>query len=253
MKEKRAIVNADDFGQDKETTEAILKAFKGGYLTDTTAMVTTDCFEESVKLAKENGISNKIGLHLDFFEGSPLSKEFKNTRFCKDDKFVDVLFLNKPLTKEEKFAFYMETVAQIRKLRGAGIEITHADSHHHIHNNIYVMRSVINALKDEGIKKIRITRNYGKMNPVKRILKGFYNLYIRLKGFTTTNYFCSLFDIENGLPNGITEIMVHPVFVEGNKLINAEEWFEDKEPTGSDFKVLEERLKNIERCSYIDL
>jgi hypothetical protein len=61
-KQRRVIINADDFGMSAEVNEAVIRAYKEGVLTSTSLMVTGAAFEQAVTLAKENpGLA--VGIH----------------------------------------------------------------------------------------------------------------------------------------------------------------------------------------------
>src|SRR5438128_6027437 len=63
VRDRRLIVNADDFGMSEAVNEAIIRAHREGVLTSTSLMVTGDAAEQAVRLAKENpGLA--VGIHL---------------------------------------------------------------------------------------------------------------------------------------------------------------------------------------------
>lgn len=69
----RVIVNADDFGLDENRTKAILLAHREGWISTTTAIVTTNCFPKSIKLVEKTRLHENIGLHLNLTEGFPMT------------------------------------------------------------------------------------------------------------------------------------------------------------------------------------
>ena len=205
------IINADDFGLNEHCSKAIAQAFREGLITDTTMMATGEYFDEAVELAKEQGFIDKIGIHLNITEGEPLTEDIKSCpRFVTDGRFNKQYNRTKPLTKEEKSAIYQELTAQMEKIQNAGIQITHADSHHHIHTGIFIAPIVAKVCKEHGITKMRLHRNLGKINAIKRFVKKKYNRWLRKQSFITTDYFAYIMDIKNtDIPDN-TEIMVHP-------------------------------------------
>ena len=74
----KIIINADDFGLSHDVNLAVVEAFKRGFVTNATIMVNMPGFEEGVALSKENGFFEKTGLHLNFFEGQPLTEDIKS-------------------------------------------------------------------------------------------------------------------------------------------------------------------------------
>lgn len=125
----KVIINGDDFGATKSISEGIIKAMKEGVLSDTTAMVTTPFFEESIEMAKENGI-NEMGIHLSLTCGTPLlEKECIKGILTEDNKFPrkpNANYIN--LCDAEK-----ELRAQINKFLATGMKLNHIDSHHHFY------------------------------------------------------------------------------------------------------------------------
>ena len=134
---KKICINGDDYGLNERNSKAIAEAFEKGMITDTTMLANGAYFDEAVALAREKGFIDRIGIHLNLTEGVPLTEEIKRQpRFVKDGRFYKGYDRTKKLTKAEKDAIYKELTAQADKIRDAGITITHADSHHHIHTGI---------------------------------------------------------------------------------------------------------------------
>ena len=113
-----------------------------------------------------------------------------------------------------------ELRAQIERIQNAGINITHADSHHYIHNAAYIAPIVSKVCKEYGITKIRLQRNFGNLPDGSKNQADKFNCWLRNQGFKTTEYFCRLSDI-NGIDLSFcTEILVHPDFDIDNNLID---------------------------------
>ena len=215
------VINADDFGLNEYCSKAIAQAFKEGLITDTTMMATGEYFDDAVVLAKEQGFIDKIGIHLNLTEGEPLTEGIKNCpRFVTDGRFNKGYSRTKKLTGEEKDAIYKELTAQAEKIQKAGIRIAHADSHHHIHTAIFIAPIAVKACKEHGITKMRLHRNLGQINAIKRFVKKRYNRWLRKQGMITTDYFAYPMDIENIEIPDSTEIMVHPDFDKNGVLID---------------------------------
>ena len=215
------IINADDFGLNEHCSKAIAQTFREGLITDTTMMATGEYFNEAVELAKEQGFFDRIGIHLNLTEGEPLTEEIKGfPEFVTDDMFNKQYKCTKPLSKAAKDAIYRELTAQVEKIQNAGIQITHADSHHHIHTAIFIAPIAARVCKEHEITKMRLHRNIGGISGLKLIAKNKYNNWLRKQGFKTTEYFGSLRDIKNAeLPDNC-EIMVHPDLDKNDVLID---------------------------------
>lgn len=217
----RVIINADDFGLNEGCSKAIAQAFAEGKITDTTMMATGAYFDEAVILAKEQGFIGKIGIHLNLTEGEPLTEDIKRQpRFVTDGLFNKQYNRVKKLTKEEQDAIYKELSAQVAKIKSAGITLTHADSHHHIHTGIFIAPIAARVCKEQGITKIRLHRNLGAISFAKRVVKNQYNSWLRRQGFCTTDYFAYPMDVEGAEIPDNTEIMVHPDYDKNGVLID---------------------------------
>lgn len=217
----RVIINADDYGLNEHCSKAIAQAFAEGLITDTTMMATGEYFDPAVTLAQEQGFFSQIGIHLNLTEGKPLTEDIlqfpsltENGVFCRKNT------RNQKLSKEEQDAVYQELSAQIKRLEDAGITITHADSHHHIHTDIYIAPIAHRVCKEHGITKLRLHRNVGAIPFYKKILKNRFNKQIQREGFCTTDYFAYPMDVQGADIPDNTEIMVHPDYNDDGVLID---------------------------------
>lgn len=206
------IINADDFGLNSLCTEAIAQSFRKGLITDTTIVANGGAFDEAAKLATSD-FNGKVGIHFNLTEGTPLTEDIKQLPlFCNDGAFHGKINRLKPLSVRESKAVGEELTAQCTRLLEAGINITHADSHHHIHTGIFIAPVVMQVCKENHIGKIRIHRNLGDISIVKKTIKGLYNFILKRK-FTGTDYMGGTEDIDfTRKIEGCVEIMVHPDF-----------------------------------------
>lgn len=222
------IINADDFGLSSSVNRAIATAFQDGLISDTTMLANGKAFDEAVEIAKAGGFQTKVGVHFNITEGQPLTDDIKKCpSFCENGIFHKKINRLKPLSRFEKSAVYKELSAQAQKIKSAGFNIDHADSHHHIHTAIFIAPIVFRICKENGIDKIRLHRNIGNVPSYKKIVKDFYNKTLRKKGFITTDYFGSLKDISDyPLPDKL-EIMVHPDYDKDGVLIDRRDFVND--------------------------
>jgi len=125
------IVNADDYGISPGVSEGILRAAEAGIVTSTTVMANLVTGHELRQL-QDSGLP--CGCHLNLSCGPPTDK-FPAGLLDKRGRFDKQLSLN-PKTWADSGsvdAAEEEWVTQIIYLRGAGLELTHLDSHHHVH------------------------------------------------------------------------------------------------------------------------
>lgn len=239
----KLIINADDFGLSETCTRAIFDAFNKGLITDTTMVANGEAFDFANELSKGHKIRESIGIHFNLTEGIPLTEDIKKcAKFAKGGRFHGKVNRLKPLSRYEKKAVYEELTAQIEKIENSGIRITHADSHHHIHTDIFIAPIVVKICKEHGINKIRLHRNIGSISIVKKIVKKIYNRYLKFKGFRTTDYFGSLEDIKDNLLSDTLEIMVHPDY-------NAEGILIDRIDLENGYPVGEKLNENAKKIS----
>jgi hypothetical protein len=214
-------INADDFGLNSSCTAAISQAFEQGLITDTTMIANGEAFEAALEDIEKYHLENKIGIHFNLTEGKPLTDAITRCpAFVSDGQFYGHIDRLKMLSKAEKQAVYEEFTAQIERLESAGIKVTHADSHHHIHTDIFIAPIFERVCKEHGISKVRLHRNIGTIPTYKKWIKALYNKWLRKKGFTTTVFFGSMEDVEKvGVCDNL-EIMVHPDFDQQGILID---------------------------------
>lgn len=124
------IVNADDFGLTEGVSEGIIEAFQYGIVRSTTMFANTEHFDHAISLLKKNSDLG-VGVHLTLTDGEPLSKgaSIVNGKgsFYKVAEFGVRLAEMNPEEIEQEF------VAQIERIQDAGINVTHLDTHQHIH------------------------------------------------------------------------------------------------------------------------
>ena len=79
----RIILNADDLGLTPSCTEAILEAFRQSYISSATLVANGPCVEDAARRCREAGLLDRLGIHLNLTEGTPLTRPIQgNPRFC---------------------------------------------------------------------------------------------------------------------------------------------------------------------------
>jgi len=159
---RRLIVNADDFGLTEGVNRAILEGHRNGVITSTTLMANGRQFGSAVGQAKmEPNLS--IGCHVVLVDGEPLMpagqvrsllNRSSNGRFHLRQGFLELAIDNfqRKIDPQEVEA---ETVAQIRALLSAGVNVSHVDTHKHTHMLPPICRAVLRAARACGIKAVR--------------------------------------------------------------------------------------------------
>jgi hopanoid biosynthesis associated protein HpnK len=158
--DKRIIINADDFGLCSGVNKAVAQAHTDGVLTSTTIMANMPAADEAIKLAKQMpGLG--VGVHLNVFEGKPLSKDGDiNCLLNTDGSFavsVTKLSLLSVVRRKIRNAIRTEFAAQIQWVIDNDIKPTHLDSHKHIHSFPAIFQMVCELARRFGIAAIRFT------------------------------------------------------------------------------------------------
>ncbi|AMC93031.1 hypothetical protein AOC36_03245 [Erysipelothrix larvae] len=190
----KLIINADDFGLTREVSHAIIDAHVNGVVTSTTLMgnceknVLVDAQEASRKYPDLG-----IGVHLVLTKGQPILKTHKTIvdglgKFkYKADQFDESVDVNEVY---EEFKAQIERIAQV-------IEITHFDSHHHVH-----LDPLFQSVSKRLCKEFKIPMRWNKAKKFQYVYcsHGFYDETATLQG---------LQEILRK-HHGLVDVMVHP-------------------------------------------
>ena len=221
------IVNADDFGQSSIVNRAIVACFDRGLISSATMMANMPGFDEACGLAISSQLTDRIGVHLNLTDGWPLLPELRSNPALCDGSGRFRRFRSRLLSKSDRAMIAAEVGAQIQRCRAAGLPLTHADSHQHVHNEPMVFLAIQPVLKRLGIRHLRISRNMDSW-PIaspKRIAKSCFNRWIALHGLRGTDYFGTVENFEHfrsaeRLATASIEILTHPSLDPAGKLID---------------------------------
>ena len=222
------LINADDLGLSEEVNEAIVYGFQRGFLDRASLMVNTPFCDDAVRIAHQYGFDNKVGLHLNLVQGTPLTEPIKSTFLCNQHGDFDDMVMKKAihrlfLGEKEKRAVKIEIDAQIEKYIGLNIGQKHIDSHRHAHVAPSIFPLVIESFKQYDFCSMRLARNIpqNEIGGLKRLLKSSINKQILNLNVQNQEilFFGSMTDVEKEIKNGSTnsniEVMVHPVMKNG--------------------------------------
>ena len=236
------ILNADDFGVTRGVNDGIIRAHREGVLSSATLMGTGAAFDDAVTQAKRNP-SLGIGCHLVLVGEKAVSDEGRVPTLVDSRGNLPaslsefVLKVTAGHIRGQDIA--TELRAQIQKIRSAGIEPTHVDTHKHTHAHPRVMEIVCQVAKEFGIHRIRkpmealrdswrSTKGRGTraatqvvaasavrmVAPRFRAIAGKYGMNSpdHFKGLAATGQIDAetLLELVSSLEDGATEIMVHP-------------------------------------------
>ena len=246
---KNLIVNADDLGWTEGVNRGITDAHRRGLVTSTSLLANGRAFASGVTVAKVHRELG-VGVHLNLSDGPPVAsshsvKSLLNSagEFEGSPESLLLKMAKRTLRGEE---IEREWDAQIQKILGAGIEPTHLDGHKHVHMLPGLFEVALRLAKKHGIGAIRISHEDSKLRSVLSKGKN-QNTSVVMKqgvqarglkllardarklaqraGIATTDYFCGI--AQTGalmlegvrrmleiLPEGSTELMCHPGYVD---------------------------------------
>ncbi len=157
----KLIVNADDFGLSEKVNSGIADAFSDGILRSTSLMAGGRAFDHAVSLAgrlPELG----VGIHLTLVEEPAIADAHlvpsllgENGRLHKSAGIFAARYAAGRIKGSE---IRKELEAQILKVKAAGIDISHIDSHQHLHMLPGIFQTVLDLAGKHNIKAVRIPR-----------------------------------------------------------------------------------------------
>ena len=232
---KKLIINADDFGADQTRTAGIMEAVQAGVVTSVSLLANGRAFAEGVAALRHMGNrSLSVGLHVNLSEGNPLTEKaailVDNDGRFRGKQDALSLFETSPsaaLVQE----IDREIIAQARRLVESGLTISHIDGHQHVHIFPALIESVLRVAADFSISWIRLPDEEAELpeeeDSMQRQAQRFRNHAVRARqriadsGLHTTDHFRglylkgkvnlpSLLATLDRLPEGVTELMVHP-------------------------------------------
>ena len=159
---KQLIVNADDFGLHPLINAGIIKGHQEGFITSTSLMPSAPCWQEAVRLAKDNPRLG-IGVHLTLVGGVPsvLPKEKVSSLLDDDGFFLPdyVAFAKRYYSGAVKRSeLEAELRAQLERALSCGVNITHIDSHQHTHVLPGINSLVLKLSNEYNIIRVRIPK-----------------------------------------------------------------------------------------------
>jgi chitin disaccharide deacetylase len=246
---KNLIVNADDLGWTEGVNLGIAEAHGNGIVTSASLLANGQAFASGVELALgRQGLG--VGVHLNLSDGAPIApKELVSSVLNDEGEFAGGP--ESILMKLARRAIELEEVeeewdAQICKVREAGITPTHLDGHKHVQMLPGLFEIALRLAKRHKIGAIRVShetsslrsalsageyRRGGKVMKQGVQARGLKFLardaheQAEQSGIATADYFCGiaqtgeltrkgLASMLRGLPEGTTELMCHPGYVD---------------------------------------
>jgi len=246
---RNLIVNADDLAWAEGVNRGIAEAHRNGIVTSASILANGAAFASAVELVKATP-SLGVGVHLNLSDGQPVSppetvQSIVNDRgeFAGGPEALLLRIARRNLRLNE---VEIEWESQIQKVVNAGIHPTHLDGHKHVHMLPGMFEIALRLAKRNSIAAIRISHegsslraalSSGENQNVPLVMKqGVQARVLKLlardarelaesAGIASTDYFCGIaqtgeLTIEGmkcllqNLPEGTTEMMCHPGFMD---------------------------------------
>jgi predicted glycoside hydrolase/deacetylase ChbG (UPF0249 family) len=240
---KKLIINCDDYGWDAPATQAILELGAAGQVSSTTVMANFASDAELRELARLASPTLSVGLHLTLNAGQPLSAASAvpslvdaNGQFYPSSQLWQRYLRGQVQRAEMK----LEVAAQLRRLATAGLALTHADSHQHLHQYPLLGPALLGILRGLGVRRVRRLTAAGRLDARGLVLQAFaLSSRPALRGFATPGALVSTFSTEAASAAGfrrgvaaafqrtdLAEFMSHPGLSEraGSPLMRVPEY-----------------------------
>ena len=247
---RRLIVNADDFGLHAAVNRGILTAHTEGIVSSTSLMAGGAAFDDAVRIAKQCPQLG-VGVHLTLVGASPLLPVAEVSSLLEEagDFYGSYpLFIKRFLRGKIRLAeVKRELAAQIDRVRMAGIQPSHLDSHQHLHVLPGIGGLVLDLARRFSIRAIRIPAEpvaFIGATPATvgrlagrgglTMLANLFRQQAAAAGIRTSDHFYgmlaggqltepAILAILRRLPPGDSELMTHPGFAD-ESLADAFRW-----------------------------
>jgi predicted glycoside hydrolase/deacetylase ChbG (UPF0249 family) len=246
---RNLIVNADDLGWTEGVNRGIAEAHRHGIVTSASLLANGAAFASGVELARTTpGLG--VGIHLNLSDGVPVADRELVTTLLNDRGELE----GKPeslLLKLARRSVLLDEVerewdAQIQKVRDVGIEPTHLDAHKHVQMLPGLFEIALRLAKRHGIAAVRISHEESSLRAALssgakqkgtvvmkqgvqarglKFLARDAREQAERAGIAAADYFCGI--AQTGeltregvlrlleiLPEGTTELMCHPGYVD---------------------------------------
>jgi predicted glycoside hydrolase/deacetylase ChbG (UPF0249 family) len=197
---KKLIINCDDFGWDAPATQAILELGAAGQVSSTTVMANFASTADLRELAKLTSPTFSAGLHLTLNAGQPLSAASQVPSLVNaDGQFYSSSQLWQRFLqgKVRRLELRLEVAAQLRHLAAASLDLTHADSHQHLHQYPLLGPVLLGILHELGVPRVRRLTAAGRFDGRGLVLQAFAKTSQRaLSPFRTPEALVTTFSTE---------------------------------------------------------
>jgi hopanoid biosynthesis associated protein HpnK len=230
------IVTADDFGLHESVNDAVEQASRAGVLSTASLMISGAAAADAIRRARRLP-QLRVGLHLVLADGSATLPATHVSAIADRDAFMDsdmfsrgvAIFAN-PRARAQARA---EVRAQLEAFRDSGLQLDHVNAHKHFHLHPTVLGMLLSMAQEFGIRAIRVPHepmwfararggrlaavSSAALSPLTALMKQriraaglLHN--DRVFGIASSGAMdeSALLQIIERLPEGISEIYLHP-------------------------------------------
>ena len=155
---RRLIINADDLGLTRGVNAAIARCHSEGVVTSATLMANSSGFDDAVAMVKRRPQLG-IGCHVVLIDGAPLMPASEvPSLISSDGRFRNGFLSFARAARSGRLnaaEIRAEARAQIAKVQSAGLAVTHVDTHKHTHMFRAVLRGLLEAARECGVRAVR--------------------------------------------------------------------------------------------------
>jgi len=235
---KRLIINADDLGADEARNAGIFEAIQAGTVTSVSIFPNGPALRDALNRIHSGSFRNvSWGVHLNLSEGKSVSTGNSlllgpNGIFLGKASSQRLLMRKGDRNLENEIAHEID--AQISLLKASGIFLRHLDGHQHVHVFPAVLKAMLKAALNHHIPWIRVpyepettSSDFTLTSSLCEECRLFSGLgwaarpIILESGLHATDHFRGLYlkgrltlqgleSVLQCLPDGLTELMVHP-------------------------------------------
>jgi predicted glycoside hydrolase/deacetylase ChbG (UPF0249 family) len=173
--ERRLIVTADDLGLHPRIDAGILRCHKEGIVTSASICPSGASFAEAARSARDTGLD--VGVHLTLVGEVPVSPPETLPTLAPGGRFprgYAALFRRLLLGRIRTPELERELDAQVARVRDAGLEVSHLDSHQHVHLHPSLLPLTLRLARRFGIRALRAASRVSGLAGVRPALLAFF-------------------------------------------------------------------------------
>jgi len=192
----RIVLNADDFGMSDDTVRGTIECFERGGITSASIMPTMPATPRAIQYARDNPHFS-FGAHLTFVADTiehPVTHRLKIPALVEDNGLFpppNLVRRRALLRRLPVKQIAMEIEAQLGFFRDHGVNISHVDSHGHLHKFAPFRAALRRTLPRFGITRVRNVQNTYLRKPLRSptFWVGYWWRRRLMRSFHSTNHF----------------------------------------------------------------